>query len=79
MMSGSHMMSHGKNVTLTGNVVDLSCYVGSGLHGTGRAACVRACLLKANRSASKPLTVTGTEFSAHGVTGIRIDTIAGAK
>src|SRR5690349_13631495 len=46
MMSGSHMMTHGTKVTLTGNVVDISCYVGSGLHGPSHAACAKACLLK---------------------------------
>jgi hypothetical protein len=107
MMSGSHMMTHGKQVTLTGNVVDLSCYVGSGLHGSGHAACAKACLLKGqpfgiqtsdgnivtflgsgpndNPNAKvlpfieRKVTVTGMEFIGHGVTGIRIDTIAAAK
>ena len=107
MMSGSHMMTHGKQVTLTGNVVDLSCYIGSGLHGAGHAACAKACLLKGqpfgiqtvdgnivtifgsgpndNPNAKvlpfveRKVTVTGMEFSGHGVTGIRIDTIAAAK
>ncbi|HXN08513.1 MAG TPA: hypothetical protein VN860_02500 [Candidatus Acidoferrales bacterium] len=107
MMSGSHMMMHGKQVTLTGNVVDLSCYVGSGLHGAGHAACAKACLLKGqpfgiqttdgnivtvfgsgpndNPNAKvlpfveRKVTVTGTEFSGHGVTGIRIVTISAAK
>jgi hypothetical protein len=105
--SGSHMMTGGKKVTLTGNVVDLSCYVGSGFHGASHAACAKACLLNGNAfgietadgnivtvfgtgPSDKPLakikpfleqkvTVTGEEFTGHGVTGIRIDTIASAK
>jgi hypothetical protein len=105
--SGEHMMMSGKQVTLTGNLVDISCYVGSGAHGASHAACAKACLLKgqpfgietsdgnivtifgngpgmsyADKIApfvEQKVTVTGTEFTGHGVTGIRIDTIAAAK
>lgn len=45
MMSQDHMMAGGRHVTLTGNVVDLSCYIGSHLHGPKHAACARACIL----------------------------------
>ena len=43
-MMGSHAMM-GKKVTLTGTVVDLSCYIGSGLHGPGHVGCAKACIL----------------------------------
>lgn len=105
-MSGhsDHMMTGGKKVTLTGNVVDLSCYIGSKAHGASHKACAKACLLNGNAfgietadgnivtvfgagPSDKPnaklipyledkVKVTGEEFMAHGVTGIRIDTIA---
>jgi hypothetical protein len=97
----------GKKVTLTGNVVDLSCYLGSGAHGASHAACAKACLLKgqpfgiqtsdgnivtilgngpgmsyADKIApfvEQKVTVTGTELTGNGITGIQIDTIAAAK
>ena len=105
--SSDHMMASSKKVTLTGNLVDLSCYIGSGAHGASHAACAKACLLKgqpfgietsdgnivtifgdgpgvsnAQRLApfvEKKVTITGTEYEAHGVNGIHIDTIAAAK
>jgi hypothetical protein len=105
--SANHMMMSGKKVTLTGNVVDLSCYIGSGAHGASHAACAKACLLKGQPFGietsdgnivtifgngpgasyadkitpflEQKVTVTGTEFTGHGVTGIRIDTIAAAR
>ncbi len=96
-----------KKVTLTGNVVDLSCYLGSGAHGASHASCAKACLLKgqpfgiqtsdgnivtilgngpgasyADKIApfvEQKVTVTGTELTGHGITGIQIDTISAAK
>lgn len=107
MGSSSHEMTGGKKVTLTGNVVDLSCYIGSNAHGASHKACAKACLLNGNAFGietadgnvitvfgtgpnDKPnakllpfledkVTVTGEEFTGHGVTGIRIDTIAAAQ
>ncbi len=105
--NANHMAMTGKKVTLTGNVVDLTCYIASGAHGASHAACAKACLLKgqpfgietsdgnivtilgsgpgasyADKIApfvEQKVTVTGTEFEGHGVTGIQIDTIAAAK
>jgi hypothetical protein len=105
--SSSHEMTGGKKVTLTGNVVDLSCYIASNASGSGHKACAKACLLNGNAFGiqtadgnivtvfgtgpnDKPnakllpfvedkVTVTGMEFTGHGVTGIRIDTIAAAQ
>jgi hypothetical protein len=105
--SASHMTTGGQKVTITGNVVDLSCYMSPGEHGASHAACAKACLLKgqpfgiqtsdgnivtilgngpgasyADKLApyvEQKVTVSGTEFTSHGVTGIQIDTIAAAK
>ena len=105
-MSGSHSMMTGKKVTLTGNVVDLSCYNSHGLHGPTHVACAKACNLKGqpfglelsdgkiitfygagpNDNPNKKIlpfveqrvTVTGTEFTAHGMVGIHVETIAAA-
>jgi hypothetical protein len=106
MGASSHAMTGGKKVTLTGNVVDLACYVASNEHGASHKACAKACLLNGSAFGietadgniitvfgagpnDKPnakllpyvedkVTVTGEEFTGHGVTGIRIDTIAAA-
>ncbi|HEV2037771.1 MAG TPA: hypothetical protein VGQ96_04110 [Candidatus Eremiobacteraceae bacterium] len=45
MHAANHMMAGGKKVTLTGNLVDLSCYIGSGFHGASHKACAKACAL----------------------------------
>ncbi len=102
-----HELIGGKKVTLTGNVVDIACYVGSGAHGAKHVACAKACMLNGGAFGietadgsivtimgkgpnDKPnaqiepfleekVTVTGMEFTGHGITGIRIDTIAAAK
>jgi len=107
MGSASHMQTGGKQVTVTGNLIDLTCSMASGAHGASHAACAKACLLKgqpfgiqttdgnivtilgsgpgqnyADKIApyvEQKVTVTGTEFTNGGVTGIQIDTITAAK
>lgn len=90
-------------VTLTGQVVDLSCFLSSGAHGDSHKSCATACA-KAGGSlgilnsdgdvvvAIEPgpgkdpnalllpyveqnVTVTGTEYDAHGVKTIAIDSV----
>jgi len=105
--SAGHGMMGGMKVTLTGNVVDLSCYNSMGLHGPTHVQCARACNLKGqpfgletsdgkiitfygagpndNPNAKilpfveQKVTITGMEFTAHGITGIHVLTIAKAK
>jgi hypothetical protein len=107
MNSADHMMMSGKMVTLTGNVVDLSCYNSMGLHGKSHVACAKACNLKGqpfglelsdgkiitfygngpndNPNAKilpfveQKVTITGTEFTNHGMTGVHVVTIIAAK
>jgi hypothetical protein len=107
MGSSGTMKMTGKKVTITGNVVDLTCYMSSMAQGASHAACAKACLLKGQPFGiqtsdgnivtilgsgpgqgytdklapfvEQKVTVTGTEFQGHGVTGIQIDTIAAAK
>jgi len=107
MGSMDHMTSMGKQVTITGVVTDLSCFVGSGLHGPTHAVCAKACIAqgqemgikldngtivqvfgkgpndhmpnaKLSQYAEERVTVTGTEYTGHGITGIRIDTVKAA-
>jgi hypothetical protein len=107
MGSSGSMKMTGKKVTITGNVIDLTCYMSAAQQGPSHAACAKACLLKGQPFGiqtsdgnivtilgngpgqgytdklapfvEQKVTVTGTEFEGHGVTGIQIDTIAAAK
>lgn len=92
----------GRHTTLTGNVVDVSCLVGSGAQGESHRMCAQVCsdaglplaILSGGRVymalaaapgqgtnarlrefAEHQVRVTGTVIEAHGVRGIKIDTV----
>lgn len=105
-MSSGSMSGPSKTVTVTGQVVDLACFLSTGAHGASHKACAKACakaggalgiltkdgdvLVSIEPSpgvdpnklliehVEDTVTVTGTEYDAHGVKSIVITSVKAA-
>jgi|SRR5579864_3482593 len=97
----------GKSVTVTGQVVDLSCFLSAGAHGASHVKCATACakaggalgILTSDGNVlvsiepgpgkdpnakllpyvEQSVTVTGTEYDAHGIKSIAVASVTASK
>jgi len=55
-MGHMNMAANGSEITVTGEVLDMACYLDHGAHGEGHAACAQKCI-----SSGLPVGIKGTD------------------